>query len=185
MNTNQVEFTGELTKEFFDELRQSVFGLVKYNDGIYKSEKQRNYVKPRLDRVKGVVGYDDGTNYSVYYYVDYDDIGIKKIKYYSKKSKEDIIKFERKDDDSFSKDLQDINQKKVESLVNNIEEIKVRAFQNENQIGYLKEIKKTHPHVKSSIDIAIKSLQESIDNDNKEIEQLTSKMIDNIPVYKK
>lgn len=185
MSTNQVNYTEELTEQFFTNLRISVFRLANFNNGYFKSRKQCNYVKPQLDRVNGVVGYDDGTNSSVYYYVDYDDTGIKEIKYRSKNKKEYTVKFQRTDDESFSKRLEVINRERVESTTNKIEELKVKVFQNENQIGYLREIKKTHPHVKSSIDIAIKNLQESVNDSNKEIEELKEKINKDILVYTK
>lgn len=58
------------------DLRRSVLGLVKNNNGIFKSEKQAAFLKSIIDQRDGVIGHTEhGRPYSAYY----DDKGITKV----------------------------------------------------------------------------------------------------------
>ena len=58
------------------DLRMSVLGLVKNNNGIFKSEKQAAFLKSIIDQRDGVIGH---TEHGRPYFAYYDDKGITKV----------------------------------------------------------------------------------------------------------
>lgn len=57
-------------------LKMSVLGLCKYNNGMFKSEKQASFLKSMMDQKNGLVGH---TEHGRPYFAEYDDNGITKI----------------------------------------------------------------------------------------------------------
>lgn len=58
------------------DLRMSVLGLCKNNNGMFKSEKQASFLKSMIDQRDGLVGH---TEHGRPYFAEYDDNGITKI----------------------------------------------------------------------------------------------------------
>lgn len=75
LNESNQEDRNVLSENSID-LRMSVLGLVKNNNGIFKSEKQASFLKSLIDQQDGVVGH---TEHGRPYFAEYDDKGITKI----------------------------------------------------------------------------------------------------------
>jgi hypothetical protein len=68
--------TNDVLSESSIDLRMSVLGLAKNNNGIFKSEKQASFLKLMIDERDGLIGH---TEHGRPYLADYDDKGIIKI----------------------------------------------------------------------------------------------------------
>lgn len=100
------EKTNILNEADSNELLRSIYSLVKNNNGVFKSEKQAQFLKRQIDLRDGVVGSQEMYGNSVSVYAEYDDKGITKIYTHSHKTNRDVVKFIRISDEQF-KDNQD------------------------------------------------------------------------------
>jgi hypothetical protein len=68
--------TNDVLSESSIDLRMSVLGLAKNNNGMFKSEKQASFLKLMIDKRDGLIGH---TEHGRPYFADYDDKGIIKV----------------------------------------------------------------------------------------------------------
>jgi hypothetical protein len=101
-----VEDKSTINEEGSNELLRSIYSLAKNNNGVFKSEKQAQFLKRQIDLRDGVVGNHEAYGNSVSVRVEYDDKGITKIYTHSTKTNRDVVKFRRISDEQF-KDNQD------------------------------------------------------------------------------
>jgi len=95
-----------LLEEDSNELLRSIYSLAKNNNGLFKSEKQAQFLKRQIDFRDGIVGSQEMYGNSVSVRAEYDDKGITKIYTHSHKTNRDVVKFIRISDEQF-KDNQD------------------------------------------------------------------------------
>jgi len=95
-----------INEEDSNELLRSIYSLAKNNNGLFKSEKQAQFLKRQIDFRDGIVGSQEMYGNSVSVRAEYDDKGITKIYTHSHKTNRDVVKFIRISDEQF-KDNQD------------------------------------------------------------------------------
>lgn len=110
-----------------DDLNRSIFGLTKYNNGLFKSETQAKFLINQIDRYEGLVGYASSGYNSIPIFAEYDENGITKlVKRSNNKSikDKDVIVFERKNSTGLnSMEIKELNTykrnlKKLETQLN-------------------------------------------------------------------
>lgn len=87
----------EIVKEVVgNSLAQSIYGLVKSNNGLFKSDAQANFLKSQLDRSSGVFGSGSAYGNSYTDFAEYDDKGIVRITRKAFKTGKESTFWERK-----------------------------------------------------------------------------------------
>lgn len=71
-----VQNSEDILSENFTDLKMSVLGLAKNNNGMFKSEKQASFLKSIINRSEGLIGH---TEHGRPYFAYYDDKGITKV----------------------------------------------------------------------------------------------------------
>jgi len=94
-----------------DDITKSLFSLAKYNNGYFKSDKQRDFLlKMRNDGNAFIGGHNDIYGNSFFYVFHLDDLGVKKItretKGGEKTSGKSVVTFERQSDADYQKKQQ-------------------------------------------------------------------------------
>jgi hypothetical protein len=78
------------------DIGQSVWSLVKSNNGKFKSDKQAAFLKSQLEKTDGVIKGGEIYGHGFNFFVDWDDEGITKITQNNQKTGNKEVKWERK-----------------------------------------------------------------------------------------
>ena len=112
------------------ELAKSIWGLVKYNNGFFKSEKQAQFLISEMILLDGHIGFADSGFNSCPIFASWDERGITKIVKSAKKG--GIIMFERKKEGILTTieiNKIKIYERKIKSIEKDINECKI-SFDN-------------------------------------------------------
>jgi len=117
-----------INEEGSNELLRSIYSLAKNNNGVFKSEKQAQFLKRQIDFRNGMVGSQEMYGNSVSVHAEYDDKGITKIYTHSTKTNRDVVKFRRISDEQF-KDNQDRRTAYYSSEMENVKSLRAQNLQ--------------------------------------------------------
>lgn len=81
-----------------NDLSKSIFGLTKYNNGLFKSEAQAKFLISQIERYEGLIGYARSGYNTIPIFAEYDEKGITRlVKHSNNKSvkDKDVVIFER------------------------------------------------------------------------------------------
>jgi hypothetical protein len=110
------------------EISKSIFALAKSNNGLFKSEKQSDFLISQLKKFEGCIGHGDSGYNSCPIFASWDDKGVTKIIKSSKNG--DVLMFERKQEGI----LTFLEIKKIKSLQRKLKKLKKEI--EEKQISF-------------------------------------------------
>lgn len=99
-------------------IAKSIFGLAKYNNGLFKSEKQRDFLISKIKQNGGLIGHSNSGYHSCPIFASYDDKGITKIVKHrsTKKGYKNEIMFTRKDEMTLKKEASQAEARQMKEI---------------------------------------------------------------------
>lgn len=91
---------------YLEDLRKSVFTLAKYNNGKFKTEKQKEFLTKVLKRNHGYLGDISTYGNITSFFAEWDGEGITKITKQHKKSGKEFVNFKRKSESEHQKEVE-------------------------------------------------------------------------------
>ena len=99
-------------------IAKSIFGLAKYNNGLFKSEKQRDFLISKIKQNGGLIGHSNSGYHTCPIFASYDDKGITKIVKHrsTKKGHKSETMFTRKDEMTLKKEAAQAEARGLEEI---------------------------------------------------------------------